>query len=61
MKSTPADVQRLASKLLKTAPMATIVTGDTGQMKSALQGRAQFEILGEVAPTVKPANPSVKP
>jgi zinc protease len=61
MKSTPADVQRLASKLLKPASMATIVTGDTGQLKSALQGRAQFEILGEVASPAKPANPSVKP
>jgi zinc protease len=59
-KLTPMDIQRLATKLLKT-PMATVVTGDTSQLKSALQGRIQFEVLGEIAQPVKPANPSVRP
>ncbi|HEX6731769.1 MAG TPA: insulinase family protein [Pyrinomonadaceae bacterium] len=58
---TPADIQRLSTRLFKTAAMATIATGDAAQLKTALQGRTEYEILGEVAPPVKPANPSVKP
>jgi predicted Zn-dependent peptidase len=58
---TPADLQRLATRVFKAAPIATVVTGDAAQLKSALQGRTEYEILGEVTPPVKPANPSVKP
>jgi len=58
---TPVDIQRLAIRLFKGASVATVVTGDTAQLKSALQGRLQFEVLGEVAPPTKPANPPVKP
>jgi zinc protease len=58
---TPADIQRLATRVFKAAPIATVVTGDAAQLKSALQGRTEYEILGEVTPPVKLANPSVKP
>lgn len=59
--ATPADIQRLATRLFKGAGIASVVVGDTTQLKSALQGRVTFEVLGEVAPTIKPANPPVKP
>lgn len=58
---TPADIQRLARRLARTASMATVVTGDAAQLKSALQGRIEYEILGEAPPRVKSANPAVKP
>ncbi len=54
---TPADVQRLAARLF-TNSMATVVLGDTQQLKSALQGRAPFEVLGEVPPPTKPPTTS---
>ena len=59
---TPADIQRLATRLFKGAPVATVVIGDTTQLKTALQGRVQFEVFGELAPPPpKLANPPVKP
>jgi zinc protease len=58
---TPNDIQRLANRLFKGAPLATVVVGDTGQLRSTIQGKIQFEVLGEVVPPTKPANPPVKP
>jgi len=51
---TPADVQRLAARLL-TGPAATVVLGDPQQLKTALQARVPFEVFGEIAPPVTPA------
>jgi len=66
-KLTSADLQRVATRLMKSAPIATVIVGDTQQLKSALQGHVSFEVLGEVteaAPAPKPptkTTPTTKP
>jgi zinc protease len=52
------DIQRLASRLFKEAPIATVIVGDSAQLKTALEGKLQFEVLGEVS---QPQTPSKKP
>jgi predicted Zn-dependent peptidase len=55
---TAQDVQRVAGRLFKDAALASVIAGDTLQLKPALQGRVQFEVLGEIAtptPSPKPA------
>jgi predicted Zn-dependent peptidase len=55
---TAQDVQRIASRLFKEPRLASIIAGDTLPLKAALQGRLQFEVLGEIAtpaPAPKPA------
>ena len=56
---TASDIQRVATRLFKNAAIASIVTGEAAQLKATLQGRVQFEVLGEVPPPA-PA-PSPKP
>jgi len=46
---TAADIQKVANRLFKTASVATVVAGETLQLKAALQGRLQYEVLGEIA------------
>jgi len=58
---TAADIQRVANRLFKTAPVATIVAGETLQLKPALQGRLQFEVLGEIASPAPAPKPPAKP
>jgi predicted Zn-dependent peptidase len=58
---TAPDVQRVANRLFKTAAIASVVAGESLQLKPALQGRVQYEVFGEIAtpaPTPKPAKPS---
>lgn len=57
---TPADMQRVASRLFKDAAVASlVVAGYPAQFKSALEGRVQFEVLGETAaPTPAPKTPA---
>ena len=60
---TAQDVQRVASRLFKDAVLASVVAGDSLQLKAALQGRFQFEVLGEIAtpaPAPKPPATPVK-
>jgi zinc protease len=57
---TSSDLQRVATRLLKSAPIATVVVGDTQQLKSALQGHVAFEVLGEVTETAPAPKPPVK-
>jgi len=58
---TPADVQRVAGRLLSTPSIATVVVGDPLQLKPALEGKIPFEVFGEVAaPDTTPKTP-VKP
>jgi predicted Zn-dependent peptidase len=57
---TPADLQRLASRLFS-GPSATVVLGDPQQLKTALQTRVAFEVFGEVAPPPKPTVTTPKP
>lgn len=57
---TPADMQRVANRLFKDAAIASlVVAGYPAQFKSALEGRVQFEVLGETAaPTPAPKTPA---
>jgi predicted Zn-dependent peptidase len=55
---TAQDIQRVAGRLFKNPAVATVIAGDPLQLKAALQGRLQFEVLGEIAtptPAPKPA------
>ena len=62
---TAQDVQRVASRLFKDPRLASVIAGDTLPLKAALQGRFQYEVLGEIAtptPAPKPAaTPKTKP
>jgi hypothetical protein len=51
---TAQDIQRVAHRLFKDATVASVIAGDTLPVKAALQGRFQFEVLGEI-PTPTPA------
>jgi zinc protease len=54
-----ADIQRVASRLFKDPAIASVLAGDSAQLKPALQGRFQFEVLGEIAvPTASPKPPT---
>lgn len=58
---TPADIQRVASRLFKDTPVATVVVGDSRELKKVLQGQLPFEVLGEVTETTPPPKPPTKP
>jgi zinc protease len=55
-----ADLQRVANRLFHEAPIASIVLGDTQQLKAALDGRIQIEVMGEI-PKPNPGQPETKP
>jgi predicted Zn-dependent peptidase len=42
------DLQRLANRLFKDGSVATVIVGDSMEVKAALGGKAQFEVLGEI-------------
>jgi zinc protease len=50
------DLQRIATRLFKDSSTASVFVGDSLQLKAALQGRAPFEVLGEVVPAVTPTS-----
>jgi hypothetical protein len=56
---SPADIQRVATRLFRQAAIATVVVGDSQQLKTALQGRLQIEVMGEIAAPAP--SPSPKP
>jgi len=58
---TAADIQRVANRLFKTTSVATVVAGETLQLKAALQGRLQYEVLGEIATPAPSPKPATKP
>jgi zinc protease len=58
---TGADIQRVANRLFKTGGLATIVAGETLQLKPALQGRVQYEVFGEIATPAPSPKPAAKP
>ena len=46
---TAADVQRVAGRLLREpSAVASVLVGEATPLKTALQGRVQYEVLGEV-------------
>ncbi|HYV82742.1 MAG TPA: insulinase family protein [Pyrinomonadaceae bacterium] len=57
---TPADVQRVANRLFN-KPVASVVAGETAPLKAALQGRYQYEVLGEIAAPIPSQKPPTKP
>lgn len=56
---TPADLQRVATRLFKEAPLASVVIGDAKQLQAALEPSIKVEMMGEVAP--RPAKTETKP
>ena len=58
---TPADLQRAANRLFKSATLASIVAGDAMQLKPALHGKLEFEVLGEIATPAPSPKPPAKP
>ena len=58
---TAADLQRVATRLFKNAPVASVVAGEAAQLKATLQGHVPYEVLGEVAPPVPATKPAAKP
>jgi predicted Zn-dependent peptidase len=58
---TAQDVQRIATRLFKEPRLATVVAGDTLPLKAALQGRFQYEVLGEIATPAPAPKPPAKP
>ena len=56
---TATDVQRVATRLFKNAPVASVLVGEAAPLKTALQGRVQYEVLGEVTdPVAAPKTPA---
>ena len=58
--SVPA-VQAVASRLFKDPSVASVAVGDPKQLKTALQGHVQFEVLGEITAPPPPPKPAAKP
>jgi len=56
---TPADLQRVAGRLFKEAPLATIVIGDAKQLQALLEPSLKVELMGEIKPL--PAKAETKP
>ena len=56
---TSADLQRVANRLFKEAPVAAVVIGDAKQLQAALESTTKVEMMGEVVP--RPAKPDSKP
>lgn len=57
---TPADVQRVANRLFNKT-VVSVVAGETAPLKAALQGRYQYEVLGEIATPAPSKKPPTKP
>jgi zinc protease len=57
---TAAEVQRVANRLFN-KPIVSVVAGETAPLKAALQGRYQYEVLGEIATPAPPQKPPTKP
>jgi zinc protease len=58
---TAEDVQRVANRLFKNAVLASVIAGDTLQLKPALQGRVEYEVLGEIATPAPSPKPPATP
>src|SRR5215510_759092 len=57
---TPAEVQRVANRLFNKS-IVSLAAGETAPLKAALQGRFQYEVLGEIATPAPTPKPPAKP
>ena len=57
---TGSDVQRVANRLFNKT-IVSVVAGETASLKAALQGRHQFEVLGEIATPAPSQKPPTNP
>lgn len=58
---TAQDVQRVATRLFKDPMLASVIAGDTLPLKAVLQGRFQYEVLGEIATPTPSPTPAATP
>ena len=57
---TPADIQRVANRLFNKT-IVSVVAGESASLKAALQGRYQYEVLGEIPTPAPSQKPPTKP
>jgi len=57
---TAAEIQRVANRLFNKT-IVSVVTGESAALKAALQGRFQYEVLGEIATPAPSQKPPTKP
>ena len=57
---TASEVQRVANRLFNKT-IVSVVAGETAPLKAALQGRYQYEVLGEIATPAPSPKPPAKP
>lgn len=57
---TASDIQRVANRLFNKT-IVSVVTGESAPLKAALQGRYQYEVLGEIAAPAPSQKPPTKP
>ena len=57
---TPSDIQRVANRLFNKT-IVSVVAGESVPLKAALQGRYQYEVLGEIAAPAPSQKPPTKP
>jgi zinc protease len=57
---TASDIQRVANRLFNKT-IVSVVAGESAPLKAALQGRYQYEVLGEIATPAPSQKPPTKP
>ena len=57
---TPSQLQRVANRLFNKT-IVSVAAGETAPLKAALQGRFQYEVLGEIATPAPTPKPPAKP
>jgi len=57
---TASEVQRVANRLFNKS-IVSLAAGETAPLKAALQGRFQYEVLGEIATPAPTPKPPAKP
>src|ERR1041385_1651359 len=55
-----AKVQRIANRIFN-KPVVSLAAGETAPLKAALEGRFQYEVLGEIASPAPTPKPPAKP
>jgi zinc protease len=58
---TPADVQRVASRLFRDAPVAAVATGDAAQLRTEIARTGEVEVLGATATAPAEVRPKTNP